>query len=371
MDPIQEKFTKARKEIGDALIERDTEVDLCLTAMIAQEHPLLVGPPGTAKSLLGDSLVAWMEAKRFSILFTKFTTPEEVFGPISVAGLKEDRYRRVTTGKLPEAHVGFGDEIFKASSAILNTTLRILNERVFENGDGSMLKVPLRIFIAASNEWPGDQEGGKELGALFDRFLFRKRVRPIITAEGRRRLLWERDHTPKFSTNITPAEIDKAHSLAAALPWTEDGKKCLDTILTELRKEGITPGDRRQYKSIMAAQSYAYLCGADQVQPDHLEILSHTLWDDPAEQPDKVATVVAKIANPIGLEVNSRIMETEQILSGINFSNSVETATAATKLREIQKKLEVMKSADPRVVRAIGYVKEKIKAVKIASIEAL
>jgi MoxR-like ATPase len=109
--PLQEKFALTRKELSDALIERDSEVDLVLTGLIAQENVLLVGPPGTAKSLLLDSLMSWMSGKKFSILLNRFTCPEEVLGPISVAGLKADCYRRVTTGKLPEADLCFLDEI--------------------------------------------------------------------------------------------------------------------------------------------------------------------------------------------------------------------------------------------------------------------
>src|SRR3954453_5706588 len=118
--PVQEKFLTTRKELAAALIERDDEVDLVLTALVAQEHVLLVGPPGCAKSLLLDSLMRWMSGRRFSILLNRFTTPEEVLGPISVSGLKSDVYRRVTAGKLPEADLCFLDEIFKSSSAILN-----------------------------------------------------------------------------------------------------------------------------------------------------------------------------------------------------------------------------------------------------------
>src|SRR5947209_3515407 len=242
--PIQEKFVQTRRELSAALIERDEEIDIVLTALVCNEHPLLVGPPGTAKSLLLDSLMRWTSGRRFTALLTKFTTPDELFGPISVAGLKEDRYRRVTTGKMPEAHLVFLDEVFKASSAILNTLLRILNERVFENGDGTLVKVPLLLCVSASNEWPNAQEGGKELQAVFDRYLFRRTVRPILSAAGRQRLLWDRDHTPKLSTSVSPAEVDQAHADAQALPWADEARDALEAILRELAKEGIQPGDQ-------------------------------------------------------------------------------------------------------------------------------
>jgi len=367
---VQEKFLATRRELSAALIERDEEIDVVLTALVCQEHPLLVGPPGTAKSLLLDSLMAWMNGRRFTILFTKFTTPEECFGPISVAGLKDDKYRRVTTGKLPEAEGAFGDEIFKASSAILNTLLRILNERMFDDGNGALVPVPLKIFVAASNEWPQSQEGGKELGALFDRFLFRKTVRPILTASGRNRLLWERNHKPELSTSITPSEIDEAQSVAKGLPWTNEAKEAFDTVLRELAKEGVQPGDRRQYKSVAAAQGFAYLAGANHVEPEHLEILAHTLWDDPSEQPEKVAGIVARIANPIGMKVNSLLLEVEQILGVTDVRQLAQAAGATAKLQEIHRKLNTL-NGDCRVARAKEYVQQEVKRIKLASIEAI
>lgn len=360
-DPImlRQIFAAARQELKTVLVERDEEIDLILTALIAQEHPLLVGPPGTAKSLLLDSILRWMKgADRFSILFTKFTTPEEVFGPISVQGLKSDQYRRITAGKLPEAHVAFLDEIFKASSAILNTTLRILNERVFENGDGKFSHCPLLLCVAASNEWPGEDGNGKELGALFDRFLFRKRVKPVSIVEGRKKLLQAAVKgdpcKAKFSSHLTEKQIGQAHTEAMQLPIPDATRAALWHILETLNNEGIFPGDRRLYKSIGAARSYAWLCGADKVDVEHLEILQHVLWDDPNEQPEKCSKIVTRIANPIGYAINEKLIVAQDVVA----KNSA--TDAVPKLQSIQRELKAL-SNDPRKERAVALLQQMIK----------
>jgi len=189
-------------------------------------------------------------------------------GPVSVAGLKADKYLRITTGKLPEADFAYLDEIFKASLAILNTLLRILNERTFDAGDGVARKVPLKLCVAASNEWPS-AETGKELGALFDRFVLRRSVRPIATQAGRSRLLWDADLTPDLSTTVTPVELEAAAYEASGMPWSAAGREAMETILRDLAKEGVQPGDRRQVKAVKVARAFAWLSGAAEVQPDH------------------------------------------------------------------------------------------------------
>src|SRR5262249_36652430 len=153
------KFTLARRELSEALIERDEEIDVVLTALVAQQHVLLVGPPGTAKSLLLDALARWLDGRKFSALLTRFSQPVQLFGPVSLRALKEDRFVRVTAGRLPEADLAYLDEIWKASSAILNTLLKVLNERTFDPGDGALVKVPLKVCVAASNEWPSPETG--------------------------------------------------------------------------------------------------------------------------------------------------------------------------------------------------------------------
>jgi MoxR-like ATPase len=315
-----------------------------------------------------DSILTWMGGVKFAILLTKYTTPEEVFGPVSLAGLKSDHYLRITRGKLPEAEFAYLDEAFKASSAILNTLLRLLNERTFDAGDGPK-KTPLKLCVAASNEWP-PPETTKELAALFDRLTFRKAVRPILTQAGRKRLLWERDHVPSLSTTITPVEVEAAHFDAMGLSWTDEGSEALETIIHELAKEGIRPGDRRLKKAVVAARAYAWLHGAERVEPEHLEVLAHVLWDDPQEQPAKCAQVIAKVANPTGMRINQLLVEVEQILTSADVRDLAGAAKAAAKLSEIDKQLSAMKSSD-RIDKARSYVRQQLKRIKLASLEAI
>lgn len=366
---LQTKFQTTRTELTQSLIERDSEIDLVLTGLLSGENVLLVGPPGCAKSLLLDSVMSWMNCRKFSVLLNKFSTPEEVFGPISIAGLKADKYQRVTTEKLPEADLAFVDEIFKASTAILNTLLRVLNEKVFENGEGPK-KVPLQLAVAASNEWPSN-EGQKELSALFDRFLLRKTVLPIRSQKSRERLLWTESHTPKFSTNLTVAELQQARAEVGVVLWSDDAKECLRTILKECQQEGITCSDRRQFKAVGLCRAYAWLSGSKAVECTHLEVLQHVLWDDPQEQPQKVSQIIAKIANPIGMRLTQHLLEIDEILQAVDMSRMNTIAEAAAKLKLIYEQLTGLTDPSGRVSKVIDYIKTEVKTLKLQAMKGL
>jgi MoxR-like ATPase len=364
---VRDKFAAVRKELGEALIERYEEIDLLLTSLIAGEHLLLVGPPGCGKSLLIDSLMRWTYGSKFSCLLNKYTLTEELFGPYSLTELKNDRFVRITTNRLPEANYVFLDEIFKSSSSILNTLLRILNERTFDRGDGVTLRVPLELCLAASNEWPeGDSK--KELGALFDRFLLRKTVNPISTQAGRQKLLWA-NQAPEFSTSLSAHELTAARLDAQGLVWSKEAKQALESILDELARQGVRPSDRRQYKSVSIVQAYAWLNGAEEVQPEHLEILTHVLWVDQQEAA-KVRAVIMQIAAPVGMKVNGLISEIEQVLSSVDPKDLGQAATAAAKLSEINKTLKGLKS-HPKAASAIAYLKEKITELRLKSLDSI
>ena len=160
--------------VGHGLIEREEQARCLVLALLSGEHLLLVGPPGTAKSELARRLHRLAGGAYFERLLTRFSVPEELFGPLSLIALDEGRYEREVRGYLPTASVAFLDEVFKANSAILNALLGLLNERVFDQG-AQRLAVPLVTLVAASNE-PPDDPG---LAAFHDRFLFRCPVPPV------------------------------------------------------------------------------------------------------------------------------------------------------------------------------------------------
>lgn len=277
-------------ELLGAFAEREREIRGLFLALVAREHMLLLGPAGTGKSALAHVFCTAIQgATYYQWLLTRFSTPEELFGPVSLDGLKRDKFRRVTTGKLPEAHIAFLDEIFKANSAVLNSLLTALNERGFDN-DGGRVHMPLESLVGASNELPD----GPELAALYDRFLLRFWTGYTTTPDSFRRLLVGDE--PAVSTSISLAEIAAAQDEAARLPITDAAVDELFKLRAEMSTMGVVVSDRRWRKAMKVLRAAAWYDGATEVTPDIFPVLAHVLWDLPDQLP-KLTQLVAKFAS--------------------------------------------------------------------------
>ncbi len=199
-------------ELNIGLYEKERSIRLTLLAVLAGESTFMLGEPGTAKSLVARRISEAFEdskndgeIKFFDYLMNQFSTPEEIFGPVSIQELKDDKYIRKTENYLPKAQFAFLDEIWKANPAIQNALLTILNEKIFRNGS-QVEKVPLIGFMSASNELP---EKGKGLEAIFDRFLVRILEKPIADNDNFRSMISaERNIDTKITNKLSKSIID-------------------------------------------------------------------------------------------------------------------------------------------------------------------
>jgi len=334
---MKEKILRLEQELNDQFLERRDVIRGLLVGLLTKQHVLLLGPPGTAKSMLVNDLCSRISGSYFQWLLARTSTPEELFGPISLKALEQDSYKRVTTGKLPEASVAFIDEIFKCNSAVLNTMLSVLNERVFFN-DGNPVKVPLEIAVGASNELPEDRE---ELGALWDRFLLRYTVDYIKDPQNFEKLLEIGSNNGTATTTITGQELQKARKELEAV-----GVSRVINRIQELRRKmvelNIPVSDRRWRQSLALVKAHAWLAGRDQASDDDLEILTAALWIEPGQIP-QVRQAIMSLANPLDMEA-ADLMDAAMEIWQDAVNAQAEKATAIgteanAKLKRIAKQL--------------------------------
>jgi len=286
------KFQALQQEMEAHLFERREELEGLLLALLSRQHLLLIGPKGAAKSLMIRLLASSIDgAKYFERLLTRFTLPDELFGPVSISALKKDRFSRLTRGYLPEAHFAFLDEIWKANSSILNSLLSLINERLFYN-DGEVLQCPLETLMGASAELPQEEA----LSALYDRFLLRYQVK-YIAEDGHLLEMMADARPPVMKSRIT---LDEIHDAREAVEGVEVDRPLLESIARIRRRlgaEGLSLSDRRYKESLSIVRSKAWLNGRTYAIEDDLAVLANILWDDPVNEP-LVRGFVLDIANP-------------------------------------------------------------------------
>jgi MoxR-like ATPase len=306
MVEAQGRLARIRDELNARFFERGELIDGALCALLSAHHVLIIGPPGTAKSMLAEELCQRIEgAEYFQWLLTKFTTPEEIFGAVSLKALEQDDYRRVTTHKLPEAHIAFLDEIFKANSSILNSLLTLVNERLFHNGR-QRIGVPLITLFGASNELPDEEE----LTALYDRFMLRF-VADYISEDFR--FLKMLEAPPAAArTRLGFAELGELRAMAAATSVPAAVLRAIADIRRELARQQIIASDRRYRMALDLLRAHALLMQRSQVTEDDLLFLQHVLWKDPEERA-KVRDTIQHLIKGYEEEARELLIQTQEL----------------------------------------------------------
>ncbi|TNF26445.1 MAG: AAA family ATPase [Deltaproteobacteria bacterium] len=348
------------------LVERDEAIDGALAALVAGQHVLLLGPPGTAKSLLARLLCEGIaDATFFGRLLTRFTTPEELFGPLDLAALESGRYERLVEGYLPTAHVAFLDEVFKASSAILNALLTLLNERKFHNGVAAC-DVPLLCLVGASNEVP-DEAG---LAALYDRFLARFWIDPVKEQRGFFRML-RGEGEERSLPRLALGDLATLRAAALAMPVADDTLELVYRLRANLDKRGVFVSDRRYRQTLDFLRAHALLAGKDRVDDEVFWKIEAVLWSDPDEL-DAVRGAVGEILAGYDQDAEALVARGREVVSFAqrHWDTPEEEARALveahaklTRLLSEAERLERLAGARGRVTHKVREAREALAAM--------
>jgi MoxR-like ATPase len=284
--------TEVLASLKEAFVGKDEIIDLMGVALAGGENLFLLGPPGTAKSALVQQLGRRIDGQVFDYLLTRFTEPNELFGPFDIRRLRDGELVTNTEGMLPEASLVFLDELLNANSAILNSLLMVLNERVFRRGRETR-RLPLLMVVGASNRLPEDDA----LTALFDRFLLRvrcdnvpdKQMADVLAAGWRLDQRQENRGQGEMPSTLSVAEIEAVQALVGQVELAAVRPAYIETT-TRLRSAGIPVSDRRAVKLQKLVAASAVLCGRRQADTTDLWVLRY-IWDT-EDQREVIAAIV-------------------------------------------------------------------------------
>ncbi|WP_116125669.1 AAA family ATPase [Lewinella sp. IMCC34183] len=295
------------------LYERDHAMGLSLLTAVAGESIFLLGPPGVGKSLIARRLkYAFRDGVSFEYLMSKFSTPDEVFGPISIKKLRdEDKYERLTDRYLPGANIVFLDEIWKAGPAIQNALLTILNEKIYRNGEED-LKVNIRGIITASNELP---PRSANLAPIWDRFLVRLELGKISEYRNFVKMVVDtqdvyEDNIPE-ATKLSEEELDRWSGEIDAVEVPAEVLNTLQLLLYKIEQYNAQPNhaasplliyDRRWKKAVRLLRTSAFLHGRGRVNLMDCFLLEHCLWNGP-EQRETIREMIVDAVRKHGYSV--------------------------------------------------------------------
>jgi MoxR-like ATPase len=381
VDPRQlsSKLQEAARILDRAFLDKQEIIRLLIVSVLAGEHLILVGPPGTAKSAIIRLFARLIDARYFEYLLTRFTEPNELFGPVDMVAFREGAYRRRVEGMLPEAEVVFLDEVFKANSAILNSLLTLLNERRYACG-GAVLECPLLSVFSASNEVPNDDN----LLAVFDRFLLRVvsnnldsfHFQNLITRGIENEMRQITGAAQKIQPLLSSRTLHEVHqSYPEHMNFTDEFLSTYKGLVFQIRSEGVSISDRRVVKLTKLFVANALFDGRTQACEADLFILKH-IWNnlDQAEILKEIVSPVVEryyrdhpeerrfIGRSAGLdELLSELKMIRELLTSGQPLSDVQLFSQLRNLNEIKSALQTMNNETSR--RMVQQVDQLLESV--------
>ena len=321
---VEQHVRALLKTISEGIYEKQHIMAMALLSAIAGESLFLLGPPGTAKSLVARRLkIIFREGNSFEYLMSRFSTPDEIFGPVSISLLKnEDRYERVVDGFLPTASVVFLDEIWKSGPSIQNALLTAINERIYQNGR-NILHLPMKVLIAASNELPAENEG---LEALWDRFLVRM-VSNCINSETTFFKMVRQKPQKKvdipFDIQLTDEIYNEWQAKIDDIAIPDE--VCLTishirkSLKEEAKKEDVNEmdyyiSDRRWKKCFHLMQASAFLNDRKSIDMTDVPLLFSCLWNKAEAIPVVIAIVCRSLTAAFDTQIDKQTKDIEAAL---------------------------------------------------------
>jgi MoxR-like ATPase len=279
-DLLFTNLQKFRGSLNNSFLEREEIIDGLLASVITKQNTFLFGLPGTGKSELVRAVSnGFKNSKFFGYLLSPTTDPSELFGPVAISKLLKDEYTRDVQGYLPSANIAFLDELFRGSSAVLNSLLTVLNERTFNNGK-ELIHTPIQSVVAATNSFPQEES----LQAFCDRFLFRPTVEALKKPASRRLLdLWALGlkKRPNVESELTYEDLIELQESLSEVKVTDEFLDKFSQVFDLLASRGITISDRRRVQILKFIKGWAIVQGDDTVYADHLhKSLVHIIYQN-------------------------------------------------------------------------------------------
>lgn len=336
---MKKRIKELLSQLNEGVFEKNEVISLALLSALSGESIFLLGPPGVAKSLVARKLkLAFRDGSSFEYLMSRFSTPDEIFGPVSISKLKDqDKYERIIENYLPTSTVVFLDEIWKAGPSIQNALLTVVNEKIFRNGDKE-IKIPMKALISASNELPAKGEG---LEALWDRFLVRFITTGIKNKQYFNEMISDKTHSVSKIENdlkISNEEHEKWSKEIDKVNIPNDVFEVIHAIRNQINEHNkfnedvIYVSDRRWKKIVRLLRSSAFFNERTEVDVLDCLLIKHCIWNE-VEQIEHTDKFVEKAIVKYGHIAMLNVSQIKKEIS--DFEKDINKATVVTQTQNV------------------------------------